>query len=69
MRVSTSSTNNWAPAQQLVDGKLTGASDGTSYPILNPATGEQIGIAPDSTATDVDAAIGAARRAFDETEW
>ncbi len=27
------------PAQQLVDGKLTGASDGASYPILNPATG------------------------------
>ncbi len=57
------------PAQQLVDGKLSGASDGTSYPILNPATGEQIGVAPDSTAADVDAAIAAARRAFDETDW
>jgi aldehyde dehydrogenase (NAD+) len=60
------------PAQQLVDGKLTGASGdavGATYPILNPATGEQIGVAPDSTAADVDAAIAAARRAFDETDW
>ncbi len=57
------------PAQQLVDGKLTGASDGSTYPILDPATGETIGRAPDSTAADVDAAIAAARRAFDETDW
>ncbi len=57
------------PAQQLIDGKLVAASDGSSYPILNPATGEEIGRAPDGTAADVDAAIAAARRAFDETEW
>lgn len=58
-----------APAQLLVDGKLTPASDGASYPILNPATGAEIGQAPDATAADVDAAIAAARRAFDETDW
>jgi aldehyde dehydrogenase (NAD+) len=58
------------PAPQLlVDGKLTGASDGTTYPILDPATGQEIGQAPDATADDLDRAIGAARRAFDETEW
>jgi len=57
------------PPQQLVDGKLGPASDGATYPILNPATGEQIGLAPDSTAGDVDAAIDAARRAFDEGTW
>lgn len=57
------------PAQQLVDGKLTGASDGATYPILDPATGQEIGVAPDSSAADVDAAIAAARRAFDESAW
>ena len=57
------------PAQQLVGGKLSDASSGATYPILNPATGEEIGRAPDSTADDVDAAIAAARRAFDETDW
>ncbi|MDE0775578.1 aldehyde dehydrogenase [Nocardioides sp.] len=56
-------------AQQLVDGKLVGASDGATYPILNPATGQEIGHAPDGTAGDVEAAIAAARRAFDETDW
>ena len=57
------------PAQQLVDGKLVAASDGATYPILNPATGQEIGTAPDGTAADVEAAIAAARRAFDETDW
>jgi len=53
----------------LIDGQLVGASDGATYPILNPATGEQIGRAPAATAADVDAAVAAARRAFDETDW
>jgi betaine-aldehyde dehydrogenase len=57
------------PAQQLVDGKLTGSTDGATYPILDPATGQEIGVDPDSTAADVEAAIAAARRAFDESEW
>ncbi|GEP32719.1 putative aldehyde dehydrogenase AldA [Nocardioides szechwanensis] len=58
------------PAPQLlVDGRLTPAGDGTTYPILNPATGQEIGQAPDATAGDVDAAIAAARRAFDESAW
>ena len=57
------------PAQQLVDGKPVGASDGSTYPVLDPATGREIGVAPDATAADVDAAIAAARRAFDESAW
>ena len=56
-------------AQQLVGGKLGGASEGSRYPVLDPATGREIGVAPDATAADVDAAIAAARRAFDETGW
>ena len=59
----------WAAPQLLIDGKLTGASDGATYPILNPATGLEIGQAPAATAEDLDAAIAAARRAFDETDW
>ncbi len=53
----------------LVDGALREASDGSTYPILNPATGAEIGRAPDATAGDVDDAVTAARRAFDETGW
>ncbi len=57
------------PPQLLIDGKLGPASDRDSYAIRNPATGQEIAQAPNATATDVDAAIAAARRAFDETSW
>ncbi len=67
--MSPTAAARWAPARQLVDGRLSGASTGATYPILDPATGAEIGLAPDSSAGDVDAAITAARRAFDETAW
>jgi aldehyde dehydrogenase (NAD+) len=53
----------------LIDGELVAASNGATYPIINPATGAEIGQAPDATADDMDRAIAAARRAFDETDW
>jgi aldehyde dehydrogenase (NAD+) len=53
----------------LVDGTLRAASDGSTFPIVNPATGAVIGAAPEATEADADAAIAAARRAFDETGW
>ncbi|MDQ4112682.1 MAG: aldehyde dehydrogenase family protein, partial [Actinomycetota bacterium] len=65
----TTRTPTNPPAQQLVDGKLGAASSGETYAILNPATGQEIGRAPDSTAQDMDAAVAAARKAFDETDW
>ncbi|WP_127781884.1 aldehyde dehydrogenase [Rhodococcus sp. X156] len=52
----------------LVDGKLVPGAGGV-FDILNPATEEVIGQAADATAQDMDAAIAAARRAFDETDW
>ena len=53
----------------LISGELRGAADGAEFPIENPATGELIGHAPDAGATDADAAISAARAAFEETAW
>ncbi len=58
-----------AAPRMLIDGKLVEASDGGTFPILNPATGQEIGVAPDATAADLEAAIAAGRRAFDETDW
>lgn len=57
------------PAQLLIDGRLVDAADGSTFPILNPATGATIGMAPDGRPEDMDAAIAAARRAFDTTDW
>ena len=56
-------------AQLLIDGELVGAQGGATYGNINPATEEVIGEAADASSADVDAAIGAARRAFDETNW
>ncbi|MFI0356732.1 aldehyde dehydrogenase [Actinomadura sp. 9N407] len=56
------------PSPLLLDGRLTGGSGGT-FETLNPATGEVLGSAADATAADMDRAIAAARRAFDESGW
>jgi acyl-CoA reductase-like NAD-dependent aldehyde dehydrogenase len=51
----------------LIDGKLVTA--GRTFTSVNPATGETLGEAPDATAADAEAAIAAARGAFDSTDW
>jgi aldehyde dehydrogenase (NAD+) len=53
----------------LVDGELTGASDGATFPNVDPASGAEIGEAADGTLEDMARAIAAARTAFDRTEW
>jgi len=53
----------------LIDGKLVPAAGSGTFETLNPATEEVLGVAADGTATDLDAALDAARRAFDSTSW
>jgi aldehyde dehydrogenase (NAD+) len=55
--------------RNLIDGKLVGASNGATFDNVNPATEEVIGVCADGTKDDMNAAIAAARRAFDETDW
>ena len=59
----------WYDERLLIDGRLTAATGGATFDNVNPATEEVIGVAADGTPADMDAAIGAARRAFDETTW
>jgi aldehyde dehydrogenase (NAD+) len=56
-----------ADRRMLIDGKLVAA--GRAFPSVNPATGEVLGHAPDATVDDAEAAVAAARRAFDTTDW
>ena len=58
-----------AESRMLIDGKLTDSSLGKTFSNINPATEEVIGEVADATAEDMDRAIGAARQAFDETDW
>lgn len=53
----------------LIDGHLVDASDGGTLENMNPSTGEIAGIAASATAADMERAITAARRAFDEGSW
>jgi acyl-CoA reductase-like NAD-dependent aldehyde dehydrogenase len=55
--------------RMLIDGKLVAAEHGQSFPSLNPANSNVVGYAPDGTVADAQAAIAAARRAFDTTGW
>jgi aldehyde dehydrogenase (NAD+) len=56
-------------AKLFIDGKQCGASNGATYDVIGPWTGEPVGKAADATAEDVERAIAAARRAFDTTDW
>src|SRR4051812_26876126 len=52
--------------QNFIDGEFVDPADGATEPVLNPATGEQVAEAPLSGAEDVNRAVEAARRAFDD---
>jgi aldehyde dehydrogenase (NAD+) len=52
-------------AVQLIDGELRAATGGGTFATVNPANEETLGVAADGTAADMDAAVAAARRAFD----
>src|SRR5438270_3992627 len=55
--------------QNFIDGKWVDAQDGERFDVFNPATGAVIATAPHSKPADVDAAVDAARRTFDEGTW
>ncbi|MBK5228701.1 MAG: aldehyde dehydrogenase family protein [Actinobacteria bacterium] len=55
--------------QNYVNGKWVDARDGSRFDVFEPATGEVLATAPDSKPADVDAAIDAARAAFDTGPW
>ena len=58
-----------AEPRMLIDGKLVDAASGKTYDNINPATEEVAGQVADGGPEDMERAIDAARRAFDETDW
>ncbi|MGA3147202.1 MAG: aldehyde dehydrogenase [Acidimicrobiales bacterium] len=53
----------------LIDGRLRTARSGRTFDVVNPATEETIGVVADGGPEDLDDAVAAARRAFDESGW
>ncbi len=55
-------------SRMLIDGKLVDGEAGT-FTNINPANEDVLGEVGDASAADMNRAIDAARRSFDETDW
>ena len=53
----------------IIDGKFVDASDGKTFETLDPRTGEFICTVACAGVNDVELAVKAARRAFDDGPW
>jgi aldehyde dehydrogenase (NAD+) len=67
--MTTTQSSTIGETRMLIDGKLVDAAGGATFDNVNPATEDVLGQVADASAPDMDAAIAAARRAFDETSW
>ncbi|GAA4658259.1 aldehyde dehydrogenase family protein [Gordonia humi] len=68
--MASTRTDSFTPESRfLIDGSLARSADGTAFDVVDPATGSTIGVVADATHADMDAAIAAARRAFDQSTW
>jgi phenylacetaldehyde dehydrogenase len=57
------------PRKMLIDGKWVNAISGKTFPTYNPATGEILAQVAEGDKQDIDAAVKAARKAFDQGPW
>ncbi len=57
------------PRKMLIDGKWLDSVSGKTFPTYNPATGEVLAKVAEGDKADIDAAVKAARRAFDSGPW
>ncbi len=55
--------------RMLIDGRFVPAASGKTFPVYNPATGEVVARVPEAEEEDVNRAVSAARRAFDQGPW
>src|SRR5262249_51775088 len=58
-----------ASYQMFIGGKWVDASSGETFESVNPYTGAAWATVPRASRADVDAAVRAARQAFDEGPW
>ena len=57
------------PRKMLIGGKWVEAQSGKTFPVLDPATGNIIAHVAEGDAADIDQAVRAARKAFEEGPW
>src|SRR5438046_3456965 len=57
------------PRKLLIDGRWVAASSGKTFDSIDPATGEVLARVAEGDKADIDAAVKAARRAFENGPW
>ena len=57
------------PRKLLIDGKWVEAVSGKTFPVYDPSTGTVLAQVAEADAADVEKAVTAARKAFDEGPW
>jgi phenylacetaldehyde dehydrogenase len=57
------------PRKMLINGQWVNAASGKTFPTYNPATGEVLAQVAEGDRADIDAAVKAARKAFDSGPW
>jgi len=69
-RLSAASQQFLSPEHKLlIDGKWVPAKSGKTFAVVDPSSGGPIARVAEAEAADIDAAVVAARRAFDEGPW
>ena len=58
-----------SPKKLLINGKWVAAKSGKTFESINPANEEILALIAEGDKADVDAAVKAARKAFDESKW
>jgi len=77
MGVANLSRSRWFPAarisrqtrKMLINGKWLDAASGKTFPTFNPATGEVLAMVAEGDSEDINQAVQAARRAFQDGPW
>jgi aldehyde dehydrogenase (NAD+) len=60
---------NLEPGKLFIDGEFVDAVSGKTFETVNPATEEVLTTVAEGDAADIDKAVAAARRAFDDGSW
>lgn len=58
-----------APKKMLINGKWVDAASGKTFPVYDPATGDEIAHCASGDKEDIDKAVQAARNAFEKGPW
>jgi aldehyde dehydrogenase (NAD+) len=66
---TTTRQDSFDRRQHFIDGEWTDPADRGKIVVVDPATTEQVGTAPDASVGDIDRAVAAARHSFDAGEW